>query len=93
MAGNIENAQRLSKEAMDKLEGIEDKEVLLRDNIQALQEAINRYNSPDFSQHERVLEKLDESVRQTGGSGGGVKRINFFELFVEAEKEAEENEG
>lgn len=93
MTGDIENAQRLSKEAMDQLEGIEDREVLLRDNIQSLQEAISGYTALDANQRERVLEKLDEAVRQRGGSGGGVKRFTFAELFLEAEKEARENEG
>lgn len=93
MTGDIENAQRLCKEAMEQLEGIEDKETILRDNIQFLQEAASGYAALDGSQRERVLEKLDEAIRQSGGSGGGVKRINFSELFLEAEKEARENEG
>lgn len=93
MSGDIENAERLTQEALDGLEGIEVNEELLHSNVLSLQEAIHGYSQLDAEQRERVLEKLDESVRQAGGSGGGVKRINFFELFVEAEKEAEENEG
>lgn len=92
MEGNVEDALRLSKESLEQLEDIEDGEVMLRDKILALQEAANRFSKLDDSQRERILEKLDEAIRQAGGSAGGVKHIDFSELFTEAEKEINDNE-
>lgn len=92
MEGNMEDAESLTKEALQQLEGKEADEKLLIANIQALSTAIDQYQGLDASQQERVLEKLNEAILQRGGSGGGVKRFDFNSMYNEAATEASINE-
>lgn len=92
MEGNVEDAQRLTEEALQQLENREADEELLHTNIQALSTAIDQYQKLNADQQKLVMSKLEDEILERGGSGGGVKHFNFESMYDEAIVEANINE-
>jgi hypothetical protein len=88
MQGKVNEALGRIEEARNPLKAAKG-EQLLTDNINFLETAaLALDNLEDTSEREARLSAMKTLLKQTGGSGGGVKRINFNKLFDDAEREA-----
>ncbi|MEK7570193.1 MAG: hypothetical protein AAB515_02025 [Patescibacteria group bacterium] len=78
MTGKLEGARAKVADARELLTGIEAKEPVLEPNVRSLEQAIaDMEKIEDEDERNATLAALAEIITENGGSGGGVKRINF----------------
>ncbi|MFA6588462.1 MAG: hypothetical protein WCT08_05335 [Patescibacteria group bacterium] len=84
MQGEIQTCLELIADAKNLLSGLEDNESILYPNIEKLEAAAMAFDGLDETEKPTRLEAIKESLGRNGGKQGGVKRINFEELYDEA---------
>jgi hypothetical protein len=89
MAGELETCKELLATAKTTLEDATSNESALLINIENLEAATETMSEFSEVNREARLEAMKATLMQRGGGQGGVKRINFRELYDEATAELE----
>ena len=84
MQGDTQTCLDLIAEAKGMLAEIEDSEPTLYPNIEKLEVAAEAFDELAETEKTNRLEAIKETLKNLGGKQGGVKRVNFQELFDEA---------
>jgi len=85
MQGKVNEALECIEQARNLLKEKKDEDVLTG-NINNLETAAMALDELDPAVREERLASMKAILKQNGGSGGGVKRIDFNKLFTEAEE-------
>ncbi len=89
MKGEIAHCLESLAAAKTLLEGAPGDESVLMGNIENLEDAAEAMDEVDEEKQEALRGAIHEMLQRRGGSGGGVKRIDFRELFDAAVVEQE----
>ena len=92
MQGKVNEALECIEQARNLLKEKKDEETLVG-NINNLETAAMALDELDPTVREERLTAMKALLKQNGGNGGGVKRIDFNKLFTDAERDAENLEG
>ncbi len=91
MQGKVNETLECIEQARNLLKEKRDEDVLIG-NINNLETAAMALDELDPEVQDERRAAMTELLKQHGGKDGGVKRIDFNKLFIEAEREAEESE-